>query len=108
MDGVQLNLARLLEAGSRLTSVKSEFENASANARGLADAVGHDGLADALIDFADKWDDTRKDMVANIGTLAEASTGIAEAFGQLDSEYANALSGDGAAPPAGGHRPEVL
>ena len=94
MDGVQLNLARLLEAGSRLTSVKSEFENASANARGLADAVGHDGLADALIDFADKWDDTREDMVENIGTLAEAASGISEAFSQLDSEYAAALEGE--------------
>ena len=100
MDGVELDLARLREAGGRLETVRAEFENASANARGLADAVGHDGLADALVDFAEKWDDRRADMLENIGTLAEITTGIAEAFGQLDSEYAAALSGDGAQSPA--------
>ncbi len=100
MDGVELDLARLGEAGTRLTLVKNEFESASANAHGLAEAVGHDGLADALIDFAEKWDDTREDMVANIGTLAEISSGIAQAFGDLDTEYANALSASDA--PTGG------
>lgn len=94
MDEVELDLARLEEAGRQLTTVKHEFEQAAADSRGLADAVGHDGLADAIIDFADKWDDTREDMVANIGTLAEAASGIAEAFTQLDTEYAAALEGE--------------
>jgi hypothetical protein len=103
VDGVELDLARLREAGAKLTSVKNEFENASANAQGLAEAVGHDGLADALIGFAEKWDDTREDMVANIATLAEVTAGIAQAFGDLDTEYANALSGaDASASPAPG------
>ena len=93
MADVELDLARLNEAGRRLTTVKHEFEHASANSRGLAEAVGHDGLADALIDFAEKWDDTREDMVANIGTLAEAASGIADAFTRLDTEYAAALEG---------------
>lgn len=93
-DGVEIDLARLDEAGRQLTAVKHEFEHASNNSRSLADAVGHDGLADALIDFADKWDDTREDMVENIGTLAEAASGISEAFSQLDSEYAAALEGE--------------
>ena len=94
MAGVELDLARLNEAGVMLTTVKHEFEQASATSRGLADAVGHDGLAGALIDFADKWDDTREDMVANIGTLAEIAAGISNAFGQLDTEYAAALEGE--------------
>jgi hypothetical protein len=94
MAGVELDLARLEEAGRRLTTVKHEFENASAGSRDLADAVGHDGLADALIDFAEKWDDTREDMVADIGTLAEIASGIADAFSQLDTEYAAALEGE--------------
>ncbi|MHC2998444.1 hypothetical protein [Microbacterium sp. HJ5] len=108
MDGVELDIARLRETGTRLETVRAEFENASANARGLADAVGHDGLADALVDFADKWDDRRADMLENIGTLAEITTGIAEAFGQLDTEYAAALSGEGAPPAPGGPRPEAV
>lgn len=94
MSGVELDLARLNEAGRRLTTVKHEFERASANSHGLAEAVGHDGLADALIDFADKWDDTREDLVANIGTLAQIASGIADAFTQLDTEYAAALEGE--------------
>lgn len=43
--GVELDLARLRETGARLETVRAEFENASAHARGLADAVGHDSVA---------------------------------------------------------------
>lgn len=93
MSRIALDLARLHKAGGTLGTVKRELEGASASSRGLAEAVGHDSLADALLDFASKWDDTREDMVADIGTLGEVATGIADAFGQLDSDYASALEG---------------
>ena len=102
VDGVRIDLARLAAAGSTLTVVKSEFEDAKNTSRGLAHAVGSDRLADALVDFADKWDDRRADMVENIGSLAEAATAIADAFGQLDTEYAAALDGSAAPAPAPG------
>ncbi len=102
MDGVRIDLARLAAAGSTLTVVKSEFEDAKNTSRGLAQAVGSDRLADALVDFADKWDDRRADMVENIGALAEAATAIADAFGQLDTEYAAALDGSATPSPAPG------
>lgn len=93
MDHVELDLARLEEAGRQLTTVKHELEGADARSEALAESVGHDGLAGALKDFADKWDDTRESMVADIGMLAEAATGISQAFTQLDAEYAAALEG---------------
>lgn len=73
MDGIELNLARLAEAGTTLSRVKTEFESASARSAGLATAVGHASLGRALDAFSDKWDDTREDMVANIGVLGEIS-----------------------------------
>lgn len=93
MNRVRIDLARLARAGETLHIVKTEFEAAHGNARALADAVGHDGLAKTLIDFTDTWDDRRADMVANIDSLAAAATGISEAFGTLDSDYAAALEG---------------
>lgn len=102
MNGVRIDLARLSAAGSSLSVVKTEFEGAKSNGRALASAVGSDRLADALGDFTDKWDDRRADMVENIGSLAEAATGIADAFGQLDTEYAAALDGSAAPAPAPG------
>lgn len=93
VNGVRIDLARLARAGETLHTVKTEFEGAQGNARALADAVGHDGLANTLTDFTDKWDDRRADMVANIDALATAAAGIAEAFGTLDSDYAIALEG---------------
>lgn len=102
MERVRLDLARLADTGTTLSTVRSEFEGATNNAQTLADAVGHDTLADTLIDFADKWDDRRADMVENIGALADAATGIAQAFGQLDAEYAAALTQSSTSAPANG------
>lgn len=89
-----MNLARLSAAGNDLAVVKAEFESAAASSKGLSEAVGHGRLAEALVDFAEKWDDRREDMTKDIGALSESATGIAQAFGQLDTEYAAALGGD--------------
>lgn len=93
MDRIRLDVARLHRAGDALNTVKSEFTSATGNANVLAEAVGDDALAQALVEFADTWDDRRADMVANLEVLAQTASGIAQAFGDLDREYAAALEG---------------
>lgn len=91
MDRIRLDLARLEHTGRALSVVRTEFEDATSNAHDLAGAVGHHGLAEAVSRFAESWDDRRADMVENIAALADAATGIAQAFGDLDTAYAAAL-----------------
>lgn len=63
MDGIELNLARLSEAGTTLSRVKTEFESASARSAGLAAAVGHASLGGALDAFSERggaWSVSRR------------------------------------------------
>lgn len=69
----------------------------------IADAVGHDGLADAVRSFAHAWDDTRSDMTESIKGLGEATTSIADVFEQADQELAAAMDGTSTVPPAAAH-----
>ncbi len=99
MQRIQLDLERLRRSGQMLDAVRVEFEEATANAHGVAEAVGHRGLSAAITRFAESWDDRRADMTENIAALGQAASGIAEAFGDLDVAYAASLEGT-SPPPA--------
>lgn len=96
MADLKVDLDAVRELGSSLTTVANEFENANANSNRIADAVGHEGLAGVVRDFAHKWDDTREKMTANLKMLAESSTQVAEAFTQIDGDLAKGLEGEDA------------
>jgi len=98
---LRVDLDAVTELGSSLTTVAEEFENATTRSDRIADAVGHDGLAGAVRDFASSWDDTRQKMTENLRLLAEASVQVAQAFTDIDSDLADGIRGDGApAAPA--------
>lgn len=84
----------LREAGSQLRVVANEFHNANANSDNVSESVGHPELAEVVRSFAHNWDDTRKKMMEDIGTLAKSATGVGEAFDQLDQEFAASLRGE--------------
>ena len=83
----------LREAGAQLRFIAGEFAHANANSDDAADAIGHDGFAEAARSFAHNWDDRRAEMVEKIGTLAESAKGVGEAFEKLDEEFAAGLRG---------------
>ncbi|HEV6953754.1 MAG TPA: type VII secretion target [Promicromonospora sp.] len=93
MADLRVDLDAVRELGSSLTVVADEFEGANANSDRIAGAVGHEGLAGVVRDFAHKWDDTRGKMTENLRKLAEASTQVAQAFTEVDSELGKALEG---------------
>lgn len=93
-DQLSLNTEELQTAGSNLRVVAQEFDSANANSDAAAEAVGHDGLADAIRDFAHGWDDRRAKMVDGIASLADACTGIGDGFEDLDKQFAAVLKGE--------------
>lgn len=92
MSSLRIDTDRMRSVGSDLGRIAGEFESANANTADLADAIGHDRLAEAVGSFARSWDDTREAMTGGIKGLGEASTTIADAFTQVDSDLARALT----------------
>lgn len=92
---LKVDLAALQTLSESLGIVAAEFEGANATSETIADAVGHDGLAQCVRDFADKWDDAREGMTENLKALADTSKAVSGAFTDLDGEFAKSLEGDG-------------
>lgn len=57
----------------------------------IAEAVGHDGLAEAVREFAHGWDDRRTELTRKVRALAAAAATTAQAFTEVDAELARAL-----------------
>ncbi|PZU47566.1 MAG: hypothetical protein DI566_05375 [Microbacterium sp.] len=107
MSDLRIDTERVRAVGTGLARIAHEFENANVRSDQIAEATGHDGLADAVRSFAHSWDDTRSDMTESITGLGEATTAIADTFEQADQELAAAMDGTSTAPPAasaGGHQ----
>lgn len=94
MSDLEIDTDVLVEAGRSLRLVANEFEHANANSDRAAEAVGHEGLAERVREFAHNWDDRRGKMVNNVMSLAEASSGIGDAFDQLETDFVGALKGE--------------
>ncbi|WP_402464984.1 hypothetical protein [Isoptericola aurantiacus] len=91
MSDLRMDVAAVTELGESLSAVADEFENANTRSDGIAQSVGHDGLADAVRSFAHNWDDKRAKMTENLNSLAEVATTVATTFTDADSELARAL-----------------
>ena len=100
MADLRLDTERVRTVGAGLTRIAAEFQNANVRSDRIAEAVGHDGLADAVRSFAHAWDDTREDMTSSITGLGEATTAIADTFEQADQELAAAMDGTSTVTPA--------
>lgn len=100
MADSRLDTERVRSVATGLTRIAHEFETANVHSDGIADAVGHDGLAAAVRSFAHSWDDTREDMIESIRGLGEATAAIADIFEQADGELAAAFDEQPASAPA--------
>ena len=95
MATMTIDVDAISRLGNDLASVSDEFGNANANSDVIADAVGHDGLAETVRGFAHKWDDTRAKMVDSLSALADAAKAVADGWRDLDQQGADALTGEG-------------
>jgi len=90
---LNIDTAVLREAGAQLRIVATEFVHANVRSDDVAEAVGHDRLAERIRDFAHNWDDKREQMVEGVGQLAEIASGVGEVFEQVETEFVKALEG---------------
>jgi hypothetical protein len=94
MSDLKLDTVKLRDAGTSLRAVAQEFQGANATSTDLGPALGHEGLAATVRDFAVSWDDRREKMVGAVAGLAQACTGIGDGFEGLDTQFAAALRGE--------------
>ncbi|MEE6272339.1 hypothetical protein [Georgenia wangjunii] len=92
MPDLRIDLEGLRDLGTDLGVVAREFGEANVSSDAVAEATGHPGLAEAVRSFAHGWDDKREDMVAGIEALGEGARAIADAFTDIDNEYAASLT----------------
>jgi hypothetical protein len=86
-----LDLQRLDQLHSDLQAVIAEFKGASDFSHDVADATGDDHLADKVRDFADRWNDKRKNMTESVESLQKAIAAITDNFSKVDQGLAKAL-----------------
>ncbi|MDL9978207.1 hypothetical protein [Microbacterium candidum] len=99
MSDLILDLQRLDQLHRDLQAVIDEFKNASDFSHDVAHATGDDHLADKVRDFADRWNDKRKNMTESVEGLQKAVGAITENFTKVDQGLAKALE-DGASKQA--------
>jgi hypothetical protein len=100
VDRFVVNTSDLMDSADALEIIDSEFKNADDNSSKLADVVGHDGLADAIRDFSNRWEHHRNDMVSKIEELQKIMKDGATQIADADTHLARQAAGMTAAPPA--------
>lgn len=88
MIDIRIGYGDLDSAVAHLRVVAKQFEASDETSAAAADAVGHDGLAQQVLAFADSWDDNRERFQEAAEALAEAVEEIATAFRDADARLA--------------------
>ena len=89
---LRIDLSVLSDAGSNLTTVSNEFNNAPQHGQDVASLVGYKPLANAIRDFSTKWNEKRQELQKAVAALAQATTEIANSFESTDSTLQQSLS----------------
>lgn len=94
-----------LHAAARtIHTVVVDFRSAGSQAHDAAQHVGHPGLAQRVVAFADQWDIHRERTSQLLERLADALDAVSDTFADLDREAATTLSGPGASPSSVGRK----
>jgi len=83
----------LITAGRSLRRTHQGFDKTTSWSRPDHETIAHPALRGRLEEFADSWDDRRKDMMEAIEGLGDAAEAAAEAFENLEDEFVRALEG---------------
>jgi hypothetical protein len=90
---LKVDTQTLRRAGSALRVVHQEFSAAGELARPDRRVIAHPRLLERLEEFADNWDDRRKDMIDAIEGLADIAVMAAEAYENVETHLVKALEG---------------
>lgn len=74
-----------------LKAISDEFGDAEDFSDDLAEAVGNDGLADEVRDFATKWNKKRTEMKNNVDFVHALIKALGDGTDQIDSDLQKAI-----------------
>lgn len=89
---LKVDLDQVEMVSTNLQSIVQRLGSAQADADSLADAIPVESLASASTDFAAKWDDRRRELVEQVGSLQKEAQAFVQAFTDVDSQLADALT----------------
>jgi|TARA_B100000678_G_scaffold226457_1_gene194228 hypothetical protein len=92
---LRIDLDGLESADVQLGRVERAFEHSDSIAAGVADLVGHSGLAGKLSEFSNAWDLHRDDMLTGVRAVRKTVRKVHDEFAAVDRELASNLNGDG-------------
>jgi len=73
-------------------TIVRNLERAGSDASALAGMIPVSDLANAVEDFAGKWDDRRRSLIEDVNALKEQAAAVADAFENVDSSLVDALT----------------
>lgn len=68
------------------TTLQREFESCAANQDSMAEAYGHDSITFAMQEFADSWDEHRKDLMKQMGDVEKRVRKTIKSFKEADGD----------------------
>jgi len=106
-DQLKVDLDEVDLVTTNLASIVRRLESAQADSHALADAIPVTELANASTDFAGKWDDRRKELIEQVTQLQQEAKAFVDAFTDVDSQLADALTRPPQPASGGGHQLEA-
>ncbi len=91
MDELKVETSDLRSSADALVVIADAFDDAASQSGALAAAVGHDGLAQRVTDFAKRWDARRGELTEQIRTLEQNLRDSADAIDNADRALAKQL-----------------
>lgn len=86
MADVMLDKTVMNDLLAKLGALRDELETADDGAGDLADATGHDGLADAVREFADGWRIRRRELAEMVADTHQQGTAISDSIELFDEQ----------------------
>lgn len=88
---IDTGMLRDLDQGLQL--VLTTLRSAGGMSRSTAHAVASGGLADAIEEFADDWEDNRDDMIDAVQAMSNMVHLVSSTFDELDQKLVASLLG---------------
>ncbi|MDO5669808.1 MAG: hypothetical protein Q4G50_07375 [Corynebacterium sp.] len=103
-DHIQVPVEQLQTLASQLTSMRTELDSVEqgvAPIMGVDDVHGH-RMREAVSEFFQEWEASRRTLIDNVGVLGDVSGAIAQMVGDFDTQGAQGFNDFAAALREGG------
>ncbi|MGH4032433.1 hypothetical protein ACQB60_26235 [Actinomycetota bacterium Odt1-20B] len=104
-DHTRLDLEVIKGMGTGLSNIKKAFEGLDKLSGKYGDDFGDGDLADKFEDFAKNWEHKRKELTAEVDSLAQIAKAAGKAYEDIDHQLAEAIRG--AQDPVGPKAPKA-